>query len=300
MKTDKIGADLRAAFQQQRSEAQNRQAEQDKPAHGRRGDSVFHHVRGQPSPGMQASRRQLRNVPLRPRRPSSRGAQQAQMENQHDEDIHLPTDDEGGTDSLDPDRRKSAGASGQFSEQAAHSGDDGRGRELFRQAPQADKTAEFRVAPRRPASARQFAAQLIQAALPGTDLLFGPPRQPPASPQDLLVAFVSLLKSAAGRSQGSGTRPLPSLTAITLAAVEAHLGRQGSDAPAMSLRDVKALLLSLQRDAGGAPMRPQGERAENTALLLPLLALNSARPRKPVQHAQAMDRLALMRASRGV
>ena len=146
-------------------------------------------------------------------------------------------------------------------------------------------------------SPSRIAQQLLQTGWPGSAALFGPKPAAPATPRELLDALMSLLMAAVG-DRGAHTRgtaqPLPSLTAITLAAVQAHLSRQGatpqsspsSQSPqAMTLGHVKELLLARSKvecQAGGLSAEAL-QRIENALLLMPLLALNTGRPRTPGQ-----------------
>jgi len=169
-----------------------------------------------------------------------------------------------------------------------------------------DRTLTSRLLQRALPTPERIAQQLLQTGWPGSAELFGTKAATPATPRELLDALMSLLMAAIG---ARGTQPrapmhgaaqgLPSLTAITLAAVQAHLSRQGamSQAPqALTLGHVKEMLLARSKvecQTGG--LSPDAlQRIENALLLMPLLALNTGRPRTPGQQQLAQDRLHLL------
>jgi len=165
-----------------------------------------------------------------------------------------------------------------------------------------DRRLTSRLLQRALPSPGRIAQQLLQTGWPGSAALFDPKAATPATSRELLDALMSLLMAAVG-ARGANTRgaaeQLPSLTAITLAAVQAHLSRLGAtpQAPqAMTLGHVKELLLARSKvecQAGGLSAEAL-QRIENALLLMPLLALNTGRPRTPGQRQLAQDRLQLM------
>jgi len=304
-----------------------------KEQQGQFNGQVFRAPRQRPSSKLAPGLPPRRNQPLKPRRrPAQNGnnldpdsndsgdqggigalpddlrAQFHELDKRRNTRLPQPDDDQ----SADGQFGQAGGeAGGQQALQRPHDDDGTRRRTLGSFQPQGGFDAPAQQKESKPSSARpvqyarpspqQIPQQLLQMGLPGAAELFGPKNTAPTAPRPLLDALMSLLIAAAG-ARTEPNRAMPSLTSITLAAVQAHLSRQPADAPALTLGHVKEMLIARSRTElqTGALPAATAQRIENALLLMPLLALNTSRPRTPDQHLLAQDRLALVRGSSAV
>jgi hypothetical protein len=114
---------------------------------------------------------------------------------------------------------------------------------------------------------------------------------------DLVGALASVVLGAVRRGTGTTT-----LTRVMMVAAQAELRLQGALPPALTLADIKSLLIGCRREAWGseplAANRP--ESVGDVLALLPVLALNSARPRTATQRQNALDRQSFILKTRGM
>ncbi|HEX6703336.1 MAG TPA: hypothetical protein VF169_01145 [Albitalea sp.] len=154
-----------------------------------------------------------------------------------------------------------------------------------------------------PPAARQddLAQRMLQWGLPGAAELFGAHSSGPVSSMGLVGALVSVVLGAVRRGTGSGS-VAPTLTRVMIVAGQAQLRRQAALPPALTLADIKSLLIGCRNEAwGGEPLaanRP--ESVGDVLALLPVQALNSARPRTPTQRQNALERQSFILKTRGM
>ena len=286
MSVRKVQGSDNALRGQEQGAGQNRQAE---GHHGGRSYKV-------PQQRAQGVARQgVRKTPLTRRRPPRRGPtgmQHAEMQEQ--QQLH-----DGGMD--DHERPFDPFASMQMD---AGTGDASNGRpRRFGSQGHADASARKMTYKPAPAAAADdgLPRRMVELGLPGAAELFGPQAGVQRAPMELIAAMASLVLAGVKRRCTARDETLK-LSRLVLNAALAELGRQGPVSCALSLADVKNLLILRQREAWNGWALPSGqpEHIGDTLALLPLLALNAVRPRTPTQHRAALDRQRLILRSRGV
>ena len=239
-----------------------------------------------------AARQGARKTPLTRRRPPRRGAssmQQADMQDQQQE-LH-----DGGMDDqqrpFDPfaSMQKDAGADNPQSGQ----------QHRFGQTGQPPRKMQYKLAA--VAGDDGVPRRMIELGLPGAAQLFGPEPASRPAPLDLAGALSAVVLAGVKRKCTVRAEPFR-LSRLVLNAALAQLMRQGEAAWTLTLGDVKNLLILRQREAWGGWSLPAGEAEAigDTLALLPLVALNAARPRTRSQRQAAIDRQRLVLRSRGV
>ncbi|MCM5681485.1 hypothetical protein M8A51_18315 [Schlegelella sp. S2-27] len=242
--------------------------------------------------GQAAARQGARKTPLTRRRPPRKGPspmQQAGMEEQQQE-LH-----DGGMDDqqrpFDPfaSMQKDAG------------GGDAQGGQQRRFGPSGQPPRKMQYKLAVAAGEDGLPRRMIELGLPGAAQLFGPESASRPAPLDLVGALGAVVLAGVKRKCTVRGEPF-GLSRLVLNAALAQLVRQGEMAGTLTLSDVKNLLILRQREAWNGWSLPAGEAEAvgDTLALLPLVALNTARPRTRSQRQAAMDRQRLVLRSRGV
>lgn len=293
MKTERAHDSAAALLRQERAENRDRKAHDRQHEHGQFGGYVFRHLRSRPaSVQLPALRRPPRAAGPRPRPAASHASNP-----HHDEPLAHDRDPAASNWLLNPDQPRvvvEAGGGGDAGD--GHHEQDEHRRMLARAQGRSEAlgySLQCRTLPDPRGAGQALKQRLLAAALPGAQALFGAAGGLAGDESALLQSVISLVASAAQAPPTGAALPL---SAVMLAAAEAWL-RHTRSPQALSLAQVKQALLSarLPRDGG-----VHSERVQNALMLLPLLVLNLTRPRTGAQREQALERLQLMRQSRGL